>query len=306
MPPLFTRAWLTASVGMSLGLSLLALLLATLISRDSVRVLAIAAGNIANGLLDGIVFILTPVFYLLYLILNKPIEWLADYFHRIGPPKPLNLPTPPPCQPTVPAGGVATPGATCAPAAHNAVATSLLPAEWVTALRWGAAILVIVVALVVLARILSRFTQVRQMRALTEERTMLDAREILGGQLRRFFSAFRRQRAEDAPLTDDLSEGSVRRTYRDTLALAVSTGRARRPAETPREYQRRLASDDPLRPGTAAPPPVAGAMAELTDAYERARYGKPASGSDVSPPATPETANAATTVQRWLTERQSE
>ena len=306
MPPLFTRAWLAASVGMSLGLSLLALLLATLISRDSVRVLAVAAGNIANGLLDGIVFILTPVFYLLYLILNKPIEWLADYFHRIGPPKPLNLPTPPPCQPTVPAGGVATPGATCAPPAHNAVATSLLPAEWVTALRWGAAILVIVVALVILARILSRFTQVRQMRAFTEERTMLDAREILGGQLRRFFGAFRRQRGEDASLTDDLAEGSVRRAYRDTLALAVSAGRTRRPAETPREYQRRLASDDPLRPGAAAPPPVAGAMAELTDAYERARYGQPASGADGLPPATPETANAAATVQRWLAEQQSE
>jgi hypothetical protein len=307
MPPLFTRAWLAASVGLSLGLSLLALLLATLISRDSVRVLAIAAGNIANGLIDGIVFLLTPVFYLLYLILNKPIEWLAAYLHRLGPLKPLTLPTPPPCQPTVPAGGVATPGATCAPPAHNnAVSTSLLPAEWVTALRWGAAILVIVVALVVLARILSRFTQVRQMRAFTEERTMLDAREILGGQLRRFFGAFRRQRAEDTPITDDLAEGSVRRTYRDTLALAVSAGHARRPAETPREYQRRLASDDPLRPGTAAPPAVAGAMAELTNAYEQARYGQPAASSDISPPATPETTTAAATVQRWLTEQQSE
>jgi hypothetical protein len=176
----------------------------------------------------------------------------------------------------------------------------------VTALRWGAAILVIVVALVVLARILSRFTQVRQMRAFTEERTMLDAREILGGQLRRFFGAFRRQPAEDAPLTDDLARGSVRRAYRDTLALAADTGHARRLAETPREYQRRLASDDPLRPGVAAPPVVAGALAELTHAYERARYGQPASNSDASPPATPETTDAATTVQRWLAEQQQQ
>jgi|GEM_PF-1051043 hypothetical protein len=306
MPPVFTRAWLAASVGLSLGLSLLALLLAALISRDSVRVLAIAAGNIANGLLDGIVFILTPIFFLLYLILNKPIEWLTAYFHRLGPPKPLTLPTVPPCQPTVPAGGVATPGATCAPPAHHAVATSLLPAEWVTAMRWGAAILVIVVALVVLARILSRFTQARQLRAFTEERTMLDAREILGGQLRRFFGAFRRQRAEDAPLVDDLAEGSVRRAYRDTLALAVGKRHARRPAETPREYQRRLASDDPMHPGTAAPPPVAGAMDELTHAYEQARYGQPESNSDASPPATPETANAAATVQHWLAEQQEQ
>ena len=306
MPPVFTRAWLTASVGLSLGLSLLALLLATLISRDSVRVLALAAGNIVNGLLDGVEFILTPIFLLFYLILNKPIEWLTAYFHRLGPPKPLTLPTPPPCKPTVPAGGVATPGATCAPPAHNAAPTSLLPAEWLTAMRWGVAILVIVVALVVLARLLKRFTQARQARAFTEERTMLDAREILGGQLRRLFGAFRRQPAEDERVTDDLAEGSVRRIYRDTLALATSTGRARRAAETPREYQRRLASDDPLRPGTAAPPMVAGALAELTHAYEQARYGQPESDSDASPPATPETTNDAAAVQRWLAEQQSE
>ncbi len=305
MPPVFTRAWLAASVGLSLGLSLLALLLATLISRDSVRVLAIAAGNIVNGLLDGIAFILTPIFFVLYLILDKPIEWLTAYFHRLGPPKPLTLPTTPPCSPTVPAGDVATPGATCAPPAHNVVSTSLLPAEWLTVMRWGAAILVIVVALVVLARVLSRFTQVRQMRAFTEERTMLDAREILGGQLRRLFGAFRRQPAGDSLVTDDLAEGSVRRVYRDTLTLAVGTGHARRLAETPREYQRRLASDDPLRPGTAAPPEVAGALAELTHVYEQARYGQPESDPDVSLPATPETASDAAAVRRWLAEQQS-
>jgi hypothetical protein len=47
-------------------------------------------------------------------------------------------------------------------------------------------------------------------------------------------------------------------------------------------------------------------MAELTDAYERARYGQPASGLDVSSPATPETANAAATVQHWLAEQQEQ
>jgi hypothetical protein len=304
--PVFTRAWLAASLGLSLGLSLLALVLATLISRDSVRVLAIAAGNIVNGLLDGVVFLLTPIFYLLYLILNKPIEWLAEYFHRLGPPKPLTLPTPPPCRPTVPAGGVATPGATCAQPAHNAAPTTLLPAEWLTAMRWGAAVLVIVVALVVLARVLSRFTQARQVRAFTEERTMLDAREILGGQLRNLFGAFRRRSAEEAPETDELAEGSVRRAYRDTLALAVGTGHARRPAETPREYQRRLSSDDPLHPGAGTPPAVTGALAELTHAYEQARYGQREASVEVSPTATPETTNAAVTVQRWLAEQQGE
>jgi Domain of unknown function (DUF4129) len=308
MPPVFTRAWLTASMGLSLGLSLLALLLATLISRESVHVLAIAAGNIVNGLIDVVQAILTPIFVLAYLILDKPIEWLADYFHRLGPPKPLTVPPPlPSCKPTVvgtPVGGSATPGAACAPPTHDVGSTNLLPAEWLTALRWGAVILIVVVALVLLARVLSRFNQARQVRAFTEERTMLDGREILGGQLRRFLGGFRRAPVEVAPATDDLTAGTVRRMYRDTLAVAVGTRRARQAAETPREYQRRIASDDPLYPGMAAPPNVAGALAELTHAYELARYGQP--DPNDSPPATPETTDAAEAVQHWLAEQQSQ
>lgn len=301
MPPIFTRAWLAASLGLSLGLSLLALLLATLVSRDSVRILAIATGNIVNGVIEGVQFILTPVFLLIYLILNKPIEWLAEYFHRLGPPKPLTVPTPPPCRPT-PASAVATPGTTCSQQAPGfPISTNLLPAEWLTVMRWGTLILVVVVALVVLARILSRFSQARRVRAFTEERTTLDAREILGSQLRRFFNAFRRQPAEVAATADELAEGSVRRVYRDTLAVAVGTRRARQAAETPHEYQRRLASEDPLHPGAAAPPEVAGALAELTHAYEHARYGQPI--ANASPPVTPDTAHAAEAVRRWLSEQ---
>jgi hypothetical protein len=45
-------------------------------------------------------------------------------------------------------------------------------------------------------------------------------------------------------------------------------------------------------------------MAELTHAYEQARYGQTVSNSDASLPATPETTDAATTVQRWLAEQQ--
>lgn len=308
IPPVFTRSWLAASLGLSLGLSLLALILTTLISRQSVRVLAIAAGNVVSGLIDAVQFILTPIFVLLYLILNKPIEWLADYFHRLGPPKPLTLPTPAPaCKPTVvagPAGRVSVPASTCAPSAR-APTTSLLPAEWLTVMRWGAVILIVVVALVMLARVLSRYTERRRVRAFSEERTMLDAREILGGQLRHLFNAFRRRTSQDAPATDDLAVESVRRVYRDTLA-AAGVGHARRAAETPHEYQRRITSDDPLRPGATPPPDVTGALGALTSAYEVARYGQPDSDSAAAMPAPPETVHAAETVRRWLAERRGE
>lgn len=301
-PPVFTRSWLAASLGLSLSLSLLALLLATLISRESVRVLAVATNNIVNGLVTGVEFVLTPIFTLIYLILNKPVEWIADFFHRLGPPKPLTIPAPPGgCNPTAvvgtPASGGQASGAACAPPAH-APTTALLPAEWLTAMRLGTIILVVIVVLVVLARVLSRFTQARRVRAFSEERSMLDGREILSGQLRRFFDTFRRKPPKVAPVTDILAAGSVRQVYRDTLAAAAISGRGRRAAETPREYQRRITSANPLRPGSEPPPDVAGALADLTHAYEQARYGQP--DPDASPPAAPETVTAADTLRRWL------
>lgn len=305
LPPVFTRSWLAAGLGLSLGLSLLTLLLATLVSRQSVSVLAVAAGNIVNGLLDAVQFILTPIFVLIYLLLNKPVEWLADHLRNLRP-KPLTIPSPPPtCQPTAitgPAGSVPAPAGACVKPTSPTV-TSLLPAEWLTAMRWGTVILIIVVALVLLMRALRRYTEWRQMRLFTEERSMLDAREIMGGQLRRFFDIFRRAPREPEPVQNDLAVGSVRRVYRDLLASAAAVGRARRADETPQEYQRRMASDDPLQPGTAPPPGVAGALTQVTRAYERARYGQPDPSDE--PIATPETLDAAQSVRRWLAGEQS-
>lgn len=311
-PPVFTRSWLAASLGLSLGLSLLSLLLTTIVSRQSVRVLAIAAGNVMNGLIDAVEFVLTPIFVLIYLALNKPIEWLANLFRGLQPPKPLTLPSAPPsCAATPAATAVATPvsgapaaAAPCVPPVHTPT-TSLIPEEWLTVMRWGTAMLIVVIALFVLARALSRYTEVRRVRAFSEERAMLDAREILGGQLRRFFGAFRRvPPLSEEPEGDDLATDTVRRVYRDTLVAAAATGRARQVAETPREYQHRITSADESQAGAEPPPEVAGALSRLTRAYEQARYGQP--DTDVSPPATPDTVNAAEVVRRWLGEKRRE
>jgi Domain of unknown function (DUF4129) len=313
IPPVFTRSWLAASLGLSLGLSALALLLATLVSRQSVRTLAVAVGNIANGLLSAIEFILTPIFYVIYVMLDVPVQWLANFF-RGRQPRPLTLPPPPPCPNSAagtPAGnGTPTPGpgANCVPPG-SASTVNAVPVEWLTALRLGTILLVVLVAVLLLARALSRLSEWRRLRAYSEERTMLDASEILGGQLRRFFDAFRRRRPEEAPpAVEELDSGTVRRLYRDILSTAAAMGRARRDAETPREYARRLISD-PLNP--AAPPPtVAGALHALTTAYEQARYTQSAlpelPDSNASPPAPPQTAAAAEEVRRWLAENSGE
>jgi hypothetical protein len=314
LPPVFTRSWLAASLALSCGVSWLALLLAALISGQSVRLLAVAMGNVVNGLLSAIQLIFTPLFLLFAWIVNKPVEWLFTLLHNYGGYQPITPPQPPHICATPgttpgatpvaspigsPAGTPASGGFASSPACSGSAssAPSLVPAEWLTAIRWVVVVLAIVAALLLLARLLRRYTESRRERAFTEVRTMLDAREILGGQLRRFLDAFRRRtQPEPAPASDDLTEGSVRRVYRDTLTAAATRGRARRASETPHEYQRRITRDDGPLP--APSPEVADALTTLTHAYEQARYGEDT--ADTATPATPEAVSAADTVRRWL------
>lgn len=74
----------------------------------------------------------------------------------------------------------------------------------------------------------------------------------------------RRERPEDMSMAQ-----SVRELYRAFLALGAAVGRARRPVETPLEYERRLNGDDPLPGGDE--------VRSITDSYIQARYAPPAS-----------------------------
>jgi len=62
-------------------------------------------------------------------------------------------------------------------------------------------------------------------------------------------------------------EGGVRSLYREFLALGAGLGRARRSAETPLEYERRLLADDALTGGDE--------VRSITASYLRARYAAP-------------------------------
>jgi hypothetical protein len=69
----------------------------------------------------------------------------------------------------------------------------------------------------------------------------------------------------------DILGGSVRELYRQFLSLGAAIGRARRPTETPLEYERRLSADGSLSGSDE--------VRTLTESYVRTRYGPPAMGS---------------------------
>jgi hypothetical protein len=97
--------------------------------------------------------------------------------------------------------------------------------------------------------------------------------------LRRFFDRFRRRAPDTLPERNvgaaaALDEETIRYHYRRFLAAALSTGHGRRSAETALELEGRIAS--------AATPPVDESMLrELTDLYQRARYGLEANSAAV-------------------------
>jgi hypothetical protein len=87
--------------------------------------------------------------------------------------------------------------------------------------------------------------------------------------------------------------GSVRALYWEFLILGAKQGRGRRPAETPLEYERRLAADPTL--------PCGDELRTITGGYLRARYAPPTS-------ATPEPGPVASALERlrdlWRSRRQ--
>jgi len=69
----------------------------------------------------------------------------------------------------------------------------------------------------------------------------------------------------------DVLGGSVRELYRQFLTLGAAIGRARRPAETPLEYESRLDADGSLSGGDE--------VRSITESYVRVRYGPPAAST---------------------------
>lgn len=119
--------------------------------------------------------------------------------------------------------------------------------------------------------------------AVEEVRERLDARSLLGQRWREWWKRRRRKGAAGLAL-DRLDPNSARARYREVLLATAVAGDelARQPAETPAEYQERLRKhlSQPVKrtamqstDSDIVQPTGAEILEELTDAYERERYG---------------------------------
>jgi hypothetical protein len=136
-----------------------------------------------------------------------------------------------------------------------------LPDAVQSAVQIGSVVLIIVAVLVALALTMRRVRKQADVDTADEERESLWSRDLALSQLK---GMFRRDHGDELDRIDlKRPPRTVREAYRAMQALAQREGVARRPAETPAEFGRRL---EQAWPGQAA------AIGDLTRRYERVRY----------------------------------
>ena len=96
-----TRAWIVTALGISGGVVVIALLLALLVSYDSVQALAQALQPLGDAIMTVLTWIIEAVAFLLFLLLNPLVSWLHDQAQSVHPqPQPTPNPgTKPPVNP---------------------------------------------------------------------------------------------------------------------------------------------------------------------------------------------------------------
>jgi hypothetical protein len=155
-----------------------------------------------------------------------------------------------------------------------------LPLEVITIGRWVFLAIALVVIFFVVRASLRRWFTRESDEGVEEEREGLDARSLLGESWRAWWNRRRRKSAD--PVLDPLDPTSARARYREMLqAVATEKGDlARKPAETPAEYEVRLlaylggekhASPNWMHSGEGVTD--AAILDELTHAYALERYG---------------------------------
>jgi hypothetical protein len=260
-----TRPWLFALTAFGLVLLLLTIVIEVIFPFHSFEfVLTVlspvwnAIGTLLGWLLYGIVFLLWPIYLLITFLVglirgkgNPPQQPTTGNLHKTSPKGPQGPPAIPPELYTI-----------------------------------GRGVLIALAALVILLLIRS-FLKRRMIGGLNESveevREGLDARSLLGQRWREWWNR-RRRKGEAALELELLDPNSARARYRELLLAAQERGEnlSRRPAETPAEYQARLQAQllhsVPLAvrqdaDNNVSQPTDDAILEELTDAYERERYG---------------------------------
>jgi hypothetical protein len=258
-----TRSWIVTAFGISGGVVVVALVLALLVSYDSVQALADALQPVGNAIMTALSWLIEAFAFLLFLLLNPVISWLHDQTQAVHPQP---QPTP-------------NPGAK-PPVNPHAQPISGLPTEWLIAGRWVLLALVIAVIVLVLLRVLRRFGEWNHPQEFEEERESLDGVSLLRRQLRDLARRILPRRRAPSASLEPLTAGSVRLLYREVLQAAAQAGYARAPAETPDEYAARLRTEANVTAEWTAfdafDNDAGQALHMLTEAYDVARYGQPA------------------------------
>jgi hypothetical protein len=276
-----SRAWVTTALGISGAVVIGGLVLALLVSYDSIHALADLMRPLGDALGAALYWLIEAVSYLLFLLLNGPITWLKQHSSQSPPAQPPSQPASPPGVHTIPNSQI--------PHGFEVAAVVIVVAVLVGGL------------VLVLLWVLHRFNEWSRPEEFEEQRESLGAGDVLGAQWRDLLSGLRRRRGHAGPEEEPLSRGSIRYLFREVLRRAARAGNSRRPSETARDYaERLLASPDAAQGGADTTAPQA-AMAELRAAYEATRYGTRA-GNAPAPPAVSAAANA---VEQWLAREQA-
>lgn len=251
-----TRSWLLALTLFGISLLAIVVVIEAVFSFASFElVLAVltplwnALGTLVGWILYGIVFLLSPIFYL--------ISWLVNLLkqHASSPSQPQSIK--PPQSPI-----------------QQVLSSHTLPPEVLSIGRWVFLALVLLVTILLVRASLRRWLARKSDEVMEEEREALDGRSLLSQHWRDWWQR-RRKRVNSTPVLEPLDPTSARARYREMLqALATSDATlARTPAETPVEYETRLYAH---LARSAIPDDGASEsliLAELTQAYTRERYG---------------------------------
>lgn len=208
-----------------------------------------ALGTLVGWILYGIVFLLSPIFYL--------VSWLASLLkqHVSSTSQPQNIK--PPKSPI-----------------QQVLNSHTFPPEVLTIGRWVFLALVLLVTLLVVRAGLRRWLTRKSEEGIEEEREALDARSLLGQHWRNWWQR-RRKRDNSTMALEPLDPSSARARYREMLQAVAMTKEdlARRPAETPAEYQTRLYASIEKPASVSEREGESQMLEELTGAYTRERYG---------------------------------
>lgn len=255
-----TRPWLLALTILSVGLIVLVVIVESIFSFSALEAIVItlnplwnAIGTVIYWLLYGIVFLLSPIFYLVSFILNA--------LRGSSPPPKVHISSP-------------------ISAKVQSNHSQALIAQAAGVGRWVLlALALFAIALLVVATV-RRWFMSNQDESVEEVREGLDARSLLMRRLREWLSR-RRQQAELEITLEPLDPMSARAHYRELLQKIAVTDEilTRRQSETPDEYERRLnaflreQAQKTQGPGDMLSPVPSITLDSLTHDYEEERYG---------------------------------